>query len=61
MPKPTRLDKALALIEAGASDVNLIHLGPEPSMDSKLASLIDCVKTHPHVVSVELQAIDVSF
>ena len=61
LPKPTRLDKALAQIEAGASDVNLIHLGLEPGMDSKLASLIDYVKTHPHVVSVELQAIDVSF
>ena len=61
LPKPTLLDKALAQIEAGASDVNLIHLGLEPRIDSKLASLIDYVKTHPHVDSVELQAIYLSF
>lgn len=61
VPKPTRLDKALAQIKAGASDVNLIHLELEPSIDSKLASLIDYVKTHQHVLSVELQAINISF
>ena len=56
--KPTRLDKALLMIQEGGAEVNLIRLGNEASMDEKLATLIKYVQGHPHVrvVSVELQA-----
>lgn len=58
VPKPTRLDKALHMIQKGAAEVNLIRLGIETGMDDKLASLIKYVQVHSHVVSVELQASD---
>lgn len=56
VPKPTRLDKALHMIQKGAAEVNLMRLGNETDMDDKLASLIKYVQLHQHVVSVELQA-----
>ena len=57
LPQPTRLDKATHMIQAGATEVNLIRLDLEPNMDAKLASLIMDVATQRHVVSLELQAI----
>ena len=59
VPKPTRLDKAWHMIQERAAEVNLIRLGNEAGMDDKLASLITYVQEHPHVVSVELQAIEI--
>ena len=46
MPKPARLDNALNMIQAAATEVNLIQLANEASMDDKLASLITYVQTH---------------
>jgi hypothetical protein len=57
LPHPTRLDKATHMIQAGATEVNLIRLDLEANMDAKLASVIMDVATQPHVVSLELQAI----
>ena len=45
------------MIQAGATEVNLIRLDLEANMDAKLASLIMDVATQRHVVSLELQAI----
>ena len=59
VPKPTRLDKALLMIQEGGAEVNLIRLGNEASMDEKLATLIKYVQGHPHVVRVELQASEI--
>ena len=59
VPKPTRLDKALLMIQEGGAEVNLIRLGNEASTDDKLASLIMYVQGHQHVVRVELQASEI--
>jgi hypothetical protein len=61
LPHPTRLDKATHMIQAGATEVNLIRLDLEANMDAKLASLIMDVATQRHVVSLELQAIFSSY
>jgi len=49
------------MIQAGATEVNLIRLDLEANMDAKLASLIMDVATQRHVVSLELQAIFSSY
>lgn len=44
-------------MKAWGTAVSLLRTPIEMDMDEKLASLIDYVTEHPHVVSVELQAI----
>jgi hypothetical protein len=56
---PSALDKAKAHIEAGGTEVSLLRTPIEMGMDEKLASLIDYVTEHQHVISVELQAINI--
>ena len=55
--KPSALDKAMEKIKKGRTEVSLVRTPIEIGMDEKLAALIEYVRMHPHVVSVELQAI----
>ena len=51
LPQPYSLDKAMHVIQAGATEV---RLDLEANMDAKLAFLIMDVATQRHVVGLEL-------
>ena len=62
VPKPTLLEKALAmlaLVQSGKEQLELLSQTIEAEMDSKLADLLFqvYVAEHPNVVSVELQVL----
>jgi hypothetical protein len=53
---PSEVDKAMAKIQGGGTSVFLANAPNEMGMDKKLSALIDYVRTHTHVISLELQA-----